>query len=251
MVHLSCSSDAETAFVTPGDTISVSTLHVDGKKQPELHVGPGLRVITSAKKSEANDVTVQVVVAGDLRRKGNTVWVDGIHKRALPSEGDYVIGIIVGTPGENYNVDIGGSCHASLHNLAFEGATKRNRPRLKVGDIVYARIQLMHKYMEPELTCVHKSGNAQGLGPLEGGFLFECSLALSRQLLSRSCVVLQALGAALPFEITIGRNGRIWVKASQPNETLTIIQAIKASEHLSPKHTRELVKQLINKLQRQ
>lgn len=81
MVHLSCSSDAETAFVTPGDTISVSTLHVDGKKQPELHVGPGLRVITSAKKSEANDVTVQVVVAGDLRRKGNTVWVDGIHKR--------------------------------------------------------------------------------------------------------------------------------------------------------------------------
>ena len=102
--------------------------------------------------------------------------------QALPAEGDYVIGIITGSPGENYNVDIGTASNATsvfthmhtqtytlehddmasepfhleylrvcvcvcvcdwylpliagslirLHNLSFEGATKRNRPRLKV-----------------------------------------------------------------------------------------------------------------------
>lgn len=68
------------------------------------------------------------------------------------------------------------------------------------------------------------------------------------RLLSRGCHVLHALGAEVPFEITIGRNGRVWVKAQRTSQTMMICNAIKASERLSPKQTRALVKELVKKM---
>lgn len=42
------------------------------------------------------------------------------------------MGIITGRHAEGYRVDIGASQLASLDALAFEGATKRSKPNLKV-----------------------------------------------------------------------------------------------------------------------
>ena len=44
-----------------------------------------------------------------------------------------MIGIITQKAGDIFRVDIGGSEQASLSFLSFEGATKRNRPDVKVG----------------------------------------------------------------------------------------------------------------------
>lgn len=38
--------------------------------------------------------------------------------------------------------------------MAFEGATKRQKPDLQAGDAVYARLLSAHREMEPELVCV-------------------------------------------------------------------------------------------------
>jgi exosome complex component RRP40 len=50
----------------------------------------------------------------------------------VPAVGEPVIGIIVARHAEGYRVDIGASQMASLEALAFEGATKRSKPKLKV-----------------------------------------------------------------------------------------------------------------------
>ncbi|EGD74457.1 hypothetical protein PTSG_05821 [Salpingoeca rosetta] len=124
MVHVEAAAVGDDVFVAPGDTVEVAPVEVKGEKDAALRIGPGLTVIPETQlraagvldgdaSSSGNTAMLQVVVPGDLRRKGNMVWVDGVHKRALPAEGDYVIGIITGTPGENYNVDIGGSCNAT------------------------------------------------------------------------------------------------------------------------------------------
>jgi exosome complex component RRP40 len=42
------------------------------------------------------------------------------------------VGSVIARSGENWRVDIGGAHMATLDGLAFEGATKRNRPNLKV-----------------------------------------------------------------------------------------------------------------------
>ena len=41
--------------------------------------------------------------------------------------------MVIARSGENWRVDIGAAHMANLDGLAFEGATKRNRPNLKVG----------------------------------------------------------------------------------------------------------------------
>jgi exosome complex RNA-binding protein Rrp4 len=42
------------------------------------------------------------------------------------------VGVVTARLGESYRVDIGSAHSANLDALAFEGATKRNRPNLKV-----------------------------------------------------------------------------------------------------------------------
>ena len=46
--------------------------------------------------------------------------------------------------------------------MGFEGATKRNKPELKIGDVVYCRVSLAHKDLETELTCISASGSKKG-----------------------------------------------------------------------------------------
>lgn len=51
----------------------------------------------------------------------------------VPVKGDHVIGIVTAKAGDVFKLDVGGSEQASLSYLAFEGATKRNRPNVQVG----------------------------------------------------------------------------------------------------------------------
>lgn len=45
--------------------------------------------------------------------------------------GENVLGVVTNKAGDVFRVDIGTSEQASLSYLAFEGATKRNRPDVK------------------------------------------------------------------------------------------------------------------------
>ncbi len=79
-------------------------------------------------------------------------------RRYIPCVGDNVIGMVIERHGENLILDIGGPFAAVLNSLAFEGATRRNRPKLGEGDLVYARVTLAHKDVDTELSCTEVSG---------------------------------------------------------------------------------------------
>ena len=49
----------------------------------------------------------------------------------IPVKNERVLGIVAKT-GKQHRVDIQGSVHAVLPELAFQGATKRNKPTLQV-----------------------------------------------------------------------------------------------------------------------
>lgn len=78
--------------------------------------------------------------------------------RYIPAVGDNVVGTVIERLSENFNVDIGGPFPAVLNVLAFEGATRRNRPKLAEGDLVYARIVHARSDTETELSCMDASG---------------------------------------------------------------------------------------------
>ncbi|CAH1987190.1 unnamed protein product [Acanthoscelides obtectus] len=79
--------------------------------------------------------------------------------------------------------------------LAFEGATKKQKPDVQVGDCVYARLLNAHREMEPELVCIDSYFKAGKLGILPNeGFLLNISLPLTQSLLDIENPLLRSIG---------------------------------------------------------
>lgn len=156
-------------IVLPGESVNA--------KHPNLKLGPGLLQLPGGPLISTK--------AGTLRHNSNrSKWyVESNSRRYVPAAQEAVIGVVVGKNGaEGFRVDIGGPHNANLDALAFEGATKRNRPNLKVGSLLYARVSLSHKDMEPELECFDaQTRKSEGYGELKGGFVISCSLKTCRQ----------------------------------------------------------------------
>lgn len=52
----------------------------------------------------------------------------------------------------------------------------------KVGCLVYARVSLANRDMEPEIECFDPAtGKAEGFGELKSGLMVSCSLQLGRK----------------------------------------------------------------------
>jgi exosome complex component RRP40 len=59
--------------------------------------------------------------------------VGWLMSQYIPAQRELVLGTIIARHAEGYRVDIGSAQMAQLDALAFEGATKRSKPNLKVG----------------------------------------------------------------------------------------------------------------------
>lgn len=148
------------------------------------------------------------------------------------------------------------TANAALPQLAFEGASKKTRPNLPAGALVYARVSLANRHMDPELECVSPAtGKSDGLGPLTGGMVFPVSLGLARRLLLRrsaeegGVVVLEELATAggLAFETAVGRNGKIWVNSEDTRTVLAVGRAVVETDegNLTVEQQKKLVRRLL------
>lgn len=177
----------------------------------------------------------------------------------IPAVDDLVIATIHHSSVDVYHASITDyTSYAQLPQLSFEGATKKTRPILTQGSLVYARVSLANKHMDPELECVStNTGKADGLGPLTGGMLFNISTGMARRLLMAKQVdhgqvcVLEELGAAgVAFEIAVGRNGKLWVNSKSTKATLAVGKAVQETDtrRLGLDEQKKLVKSLVRNL---
>lgn len=72
-----------------------------------------------------------------------------------------MIGIIRVRTSESYIVDINGTQDCVLGGLEFDGATKRNRPNLAVGGVVYCRVTEWNRFVGGKLSCINKGYNTK------------------------------------------------------------------------------------------
>lgn len=78
--------------------------------------------------------------AGLLRQtKQGQIWVEGTQRRYIPQVDDMVLGTVRQKQGDFYSVDIGAPFPAMLNVLAFENATRRNRPNLEIGTVLFIK----------------------------------------------------------------------------------------------------------------
>lgn len=209
--------------VLPGDEVSFTSSEQSNKSK--ILLGPGLR---------QQNGRVFACKSGIFKQKSaNSIWVDAIQRKYSPSKGETVIGLVVQKAGDTFRVEFGANEPATLPCLAFEGATKKNRPVINVGDLVFAKLLVAYKDFESELICVDSMGKKQKLGVLRGGLVFNCSINLARKLRNSSNQLMESIQKHInvPFEIAIGMNGRIWVNTKQEHEIITIANIILAADH--------------------
>ncbi|KAL4543023.1 hypothetical protein Ndes2526B_g03701 [Nannochloris sp. 'desiccata'] len=213
-------------YVIPGD--QVFQLPESGV----VRVGTGLR-----------DDGTQLIASrpGLLQQsKDGKLWVFGRQKRYIPSVDDAVLGVVTSKFSEYYEIDIAAPFSGLLPVLAFEGATRRNRPNLKEGDLVYCRVDMADRDLQPTVTCMDGAGRGAGFGLLQGGYVLETSNAYSRILVTKPPpAVLAALGRSLQFELAVGVNGKIWIAAPTQQATILVAQALQECEREPSKERAE------------
>lgn len=225
--------------VLPGNDVSHIVFKGDNCKRNEKTIGPGLRVVNNK---------IIVCNSGLLRCKDDRFfWVEYYKKKYIPVKDDVVVGIVAAKTSEVYKVDIGAAEFATLPYLAFTNATKKNRPEIKVGNIVSAKVKMATPYMESEISCVEYA-NSVMLGPLENGFLITVSLNFALQLRKANSKLLYQLGQFVPYEVIVGTNGKIWINSGSIHSTISIGSAILKAEHLKEEDIPHLIKNFNNSL---
>ncbi|KFG85595.1 hypothetical protein MANI_017085 [Metarhizium anisopliae] len=266
---------SEPVFVLPGDHIPPDLVPSHPKKP--LRLGPGLRHVPP------NDVVPTLAGQFVTDRPKNAIRVENSHGRVsqllfidylsgnlanggsgyclqyVPRVGELVIGTIHKTAADVYYVHLSDyTAPVILPQLSFESATKKTRPVLAPGALVYARVTLANKHMDAELECVSSStGKSDGLGPLTGGMMFGISLGMARRLMmpksvqEGKIVVLEELGAlGLQFDTATGRNGRFWVDSENTKTVLAVGRAIQETDErrLGVEDQKKLVRKIIKDL---
>jgi exosome complex component RRP40 len=145
-------------LVLPGDV-------VPNISKSSLKLGPGLLQLPST--SSYRDIISTRAGLLNQTANGTSFWVESNSRRVrfglgkcvvspclilfcqyVPAAQEAVIGVVTARAGggEAYRVDIGSAHPAQLDGLAFEGATKRNRPNLKVISLYYYGVEDMVDY---------------------------------------------------------------------------------------------------------
>lgn len=96
---------------------------------------------------------------------------------------------------------------------------------------MFAKLLVAGKDAEPELVCVDGHGKKGKLGVLDaGGMLLSCSLSLVRKIRNPDNPFLVEFAKERAYELAIGMNGKVWIRAKSVNETLALANALLAAE---------------------
>ncbi|KAL2822132.1 hypothetical protein BDW59DRAFT_149680 [Aspergillus cavernicola] len=268
-------------ILLPGD--EVPSEYLPSKSSAPLRLGHGLRLLSqphptpgSTPSNHTLTATQPGILSTDNKRNAVSI-LSSSNRRYIPTPNDLVLAQVHHSSADYFHCMITPqSPHALLGQLSFEGATKKTRPMLKQGDLVYARVLSigLGAGAEAELACVNPAtGKAEpgGLGHLTGGMVFDISTGMASRLMKASSsssdqqdgvaglVVLDELGKKLEkaggFEIAVGRNGKVWVDCSNSEHdavksTVAIGRCLTMiDEHnLNPTDQRKLVTRILREM---
>lgn len=215
----------ERIFVHPGKDLT-KALTQNGK---QITIGFGL--------CQSYDKVIGTT-CGRLNFKApNIYWVDAKNQRYVHKEEDSIIAVVKNTLSESYLMDINGTSYGVLPTVAFDGATKRSRPNLVQGSVVFCRVFSADRDLDPELTCKASenmsrkdwsSGEAV-YGELKGGLTFKVSCETARVLLGNDAPILKYLAHFFAFELAVGMNGFVWIDSKYNKDLVLISNAIQQS----------------------
>jgi exosome complex RNA-binding protein Rrp4 len=136
-----------------------------------------------------------------------------------PKEDDFVIGTITYKSSEFYKVDIGSYTHAILNSKDFEGATKKVKPNLNIGDTIFARVEKVNKFDAPVLSCISESDSKTWtsgesfFGVIKDGMVYNFPKIYTWEFMSSENHALTRLRDFVSFEVCVGYNGKLYINS--------------------------------------
>ena len=173
-----------------------------------------------------------------------------IKEKYVPSMGDKVIGKVLRKMADNYEMDVRSDRRALLGVLSFQGATKKSKPNLTDGDLVFCQIQSVPQYLLYKVTCISSkstkiwnSGEAH-FGHLSVGIEIIIPLFLAF-FLSHDETLFELIRKYLTFEVVVGINGILWFRAKSIKHTLLLSTIFKEIAYMEKNQAHEYVKNQI------
>ena len=143
-----------------------------------------------------------------------------VGKAYYPRENDFVIGTIVSRTADFYKLDINANFLAILPSTSFEGATKKSKPDLKVGQEVFSRVEKTSLHEGAQLSCIALNGDKKNwssgeafFGQLTEGTTVEWPISKTYELYDQENWLLNKIFDYTDFEVVTGVNGRVFLKA--------------------------------------
>lgn len=129
-----------------------------------------------------------------------------------PKNDDMIIGTILQKTMEQYKLDINSYSQAILGTSEFEGASKKTKPNLKVGDTVFCKVLKVNKFDSPLLTCISGDGKSWSsgeafFGALTEGHIYKIPLNLVNIYFYFGEVLFNRIEDAIEYEYNLGHNG--------------------------------------------
>lgn len=177
-----------------------------------------------------------------------------ISEKYLPSQEDKVIGIVSRRTVDGFELDIRAEKKALLNALAFEGATKKSKPNLNQGDLVFCRVAQVPSHLNVKVTCTSQTNKKEWssgealFGELKGGVEVVVPQFFAR-FLAKNEIFFDFLRKRISFEIVVGINGVVWVKTKSLKNMLIIQDFLKAAPYLSMNRALELLSERASQLE--
>jgi exosome complex component RRP40 len=176
----------------------------------------------------------------------HSLKISHLSEKYLPSQEDKVIGIVSRRTVDGFELDIRAEKKALLNSLAFEGATKKSKPNLNSGDLVFCRVAQVPSHLNIKVTCTSQTNKKEWssgealFGELKGGVEVVVPQFFSR-FLAKNEIFFDQIRKRIGFEIVVGVNGVIWVKTKSLKNMLIIQDFLKAAPYLSMNRALELL----------
>lgn len=238
-------------LVVPGDDVGTLVDSIEGNEGSDVRKKSVIR-LGSGVSQRAKYLYTNKCGTIDMDVKRSKVWVESNQNRYIPFVDDLVIGIVQERFSEEYRVDLNGTDSGTLSALAFEGASKKNKPNLVIGSAVYCRVIRTSKNVDTEVSCIEPGsartwvGGETLFGELRGGNLIRVSLSLARSLIKNESMILSKLGKHVAFQSAVGLNGRVWIQTGDARQTMILSQALKKADSLEEKEWVDFVDKLFS-----
>ena len=213
-------------YVVPGDLI------VKGNYQ----------VLSNAYREGDAIYSTKIGMAEIVDNKVRVIPLTGPY---IPKVDDFVLGIIVDYVPLAWTVDINSFCEAflpaqSVFGRGFNPEIHDLTERLKIGDLVAAKIVSFERGKDPMLTI-----SGSGLGKLTSGKLVKISPVKVPRLIGRKGSMSKMIERITGCELTIGQNGLVFIKGHSEG-IIKAVEAIKFVEEQA--HTSGLTQNIQNLL---